>query len=86
MNLGDVKGGLKWGCKAGDAPTDEIQTLLVAIAAHHYSGNTKRASELAGRFRRAFPEVAWDEVYGQKMLTDTTRPVISAILAQYEIV
>lgn len=85
LQQGDLRGALDFGFKAGETPHDEIQTLLVALSANHHGGRPKEARRLAERFKRAFPSVEWDQVYGQNILDPTTRGLVGAILTEYGI-
>lgn len=85
QSMGKLEAAMEWGCKAGDAPYDEVQNLVVALCCNHLKGDSKTAQGLATRINATFPGFAWEKVYGTNMFGDAGRGMVEAILAQYGI-
>lgn len=85
MNTGEMDKAIHWGCKAGEAPTDEVQMLLLSTISNHFAGNLDQAKRLASRFKRAFPEVRYDDVYGADILNPEMLAHVKSIYAGYGI-
>ena len=83
--IGDFEEALKWGRRAGDAPYDEVQNLVVALCSNHLAGDQRTANYLAGRIKGTFPNFSWEQVYGTNMMGDTGRTMVEGVLAQYGI-
>lgn len=85
MNMGEMDKVIHWGCKAGEAPTDEVQMLLLSTISNHFAGNLDQAQRLALRFKKAFPDVRYDDVYGADILNPEMLAHVKNIYAGYGI-
>lgn len=83
--MGDFEESLKWGCKAGEAPYNEIQNLVVGLCSNHAKGNKDTAEDLARRIKGTFPNFSWEKVYGTNMLGDDGKSLVESVLALYDI-
>ncbi|MEM6826370.1 MAG: winged helix-turn-helix domain-containing protein [Pseudomonadota bacterium] len=81
--VGDIAGALDWGCKAGEAPFDEIQILMAAVCANHLKGHTCEAERLASRMKNALPDMSWKDAYGTHILGDEHTQLFEGILSSY---
>lgn len=85
MRMGKGEEALHWGCKAGDAPFDEVQPLITSIMSYHLRGDKKRAEQLAKRYKAAFADVPWSGFFGSHLIGSDHSSMLKVIASKYGI-